>query len=363
MNLFTGINGTGKSTLIQALLLTALQDSSHRMSEYEPGNLNLNGNYVELGSFSDVKNSSTLKTDPIEFNIIFAYPEGTPKLARLNYLLIEDSEDDRIAEIMFNEKCLDENGREGKNNEPFGYWNWTHLIGESIHYISANRIGPQDFYLRQSPPEDDNVGTRGEYTANILHLSKKRQQEVSPLLIAEQETPHTVLGQTEAWLRKIFNGGKIDIKNVETNILIMQMSSDDSSNLYKPLNIGFGYSYALPIIVSGLIAKKDGILIVENPEAHLHPNAQSQLAKFLATVSKSGVQVIVESHSDHILNGLRVAVLDKIITAADLNILYFQRDATKQVVKIPVTETGAIYDWPPGFFDQTNKDFERLFGV
>jgi len=105
------------------------------------------------------------------------------------------------------------------------------------------------------------------------------------------------------------------------------------------------------------------MLIVENPEAHLHPYAQSQIAKFLAQVSKNGVQVFVESHSDHILNGLRVAVLDKIITADDLNILYFQRNADLDIVKIPIESNGAVTHWPPGFFDQTDKILDGIIRV
>ena len=172
-----------------------------------------------------------------------------------------------------------------------------------------------------------------------------------------------MLGQTEAWLEKIFDGGKIEIKNVDANIVVMQMNSERTSTVYKPLNVGFGYSYALPIIVSGLIAAKGEMLIVENPEAHLHPYAQAQIAGFLAQVSKNGVQVVIESHSDHILNGLRVAVHKQILDANDLNVLYFQRDERQPVVNIPVEKDGAINDWPPGFFDQLDKDFEVLFGV
>jgi predicted ATPase len=127
--------------------------------------------------------------------------------------------------------------------------------------------------------------------------------------------------------------------------------------------VGFGYSYILPIVVSGLIAKEGEILIVENPEAHLHPKAQSRLAKFLAKVSSCGVQVFIESHSDHILNALRIAVLDDIITHEDLSILYFQQNPEQPVVQIPVQPNGGIEEWPEGFFDQMDKDFARLFGM
>ena len=149
---------------------------------------------------------------------------------------------------------------------------------------------------------------------------------------------------------------------------MLKLNADDSpGTTYRPSNVGFGYSYALPIIVSGLIAKPGEILIVENPEAHLHPYAQAQMAKFLARVSASGVQVFIESHSETILNGLRIAVLDGVVTADDLNILYFSKSKGKdvEVENIPVQndEYASIEHWPEGFFDQNDKDLQRLFGI
>ena len=74
--------------------------------------------------------------------------------------------------------------------------------------------------------------------------------------------------------------------------------------------MGFGVTYSLPIILSGLIAKEKGLLIVENPEAHLHPAGQSRMGVFLAWLAGKGVQVLVETHSDHIINGIRRAIAE-----------------------------------------------------
>lgn len=345
INLLTGINGRGKSTLLQALLLMR---QSFDYGKTAAGKLIFNGSLVELGSFIDVKNSSLSTNEFIEF--VFSF-EPHIDSSELHYFFKENEEDDMVANIVKIEK-IEPKSRTIDNAE-----------FKKIHYVSANRIGPQDFYPRQSTFEFPTVGTRGEYTANILAISKKKQQIVRESIAIESGVSKTVLDQTEAWLKDIFDGGKIDIKPVDANIVILQLNSEDTTAMYKPLNIGFGFSYALPIIVSGLIAQEGEILIVENPEAHLHPYAQSQIAKFLARVSCGGVQVFVESHSDHILNGLRIAVFDKTITAEDLSILYFRRDEARPVIKIPVKENGSINDWPPGFFDQTDKDFEQLFGV
>ena len=146
-------------------------------------------------------------------------------------------------------------------------------------------------------------------------------------------------------------------------MLTFNISPDGTFNYYKPTNVGFGYSYVLPIIVAGLIAQPGDLLIVENPEAHLHPHAQSIIAKFLTLVSLNDVQVIIESHSEHILNGLRIPVYDKIISSNDLNVLYFDRNYEQPYIKIKIEDDGGITNWPLDFFDQSTKDLNYLFGL
>ena len=229
-----------------------------------------------------------------------------------------------------------------------------------IHYISADRLGPQEFYLKSTINKFPNVGAKGEFTVNLLY--KKRDDLVNDKLCLGEDAK-TLATQTEEWLNEIFNGAKVEVPSSQSNILEILFNTSTSKDRFRPANVGFGYSYILPIVVSGLIAKEGEILIVENPEAHLHPKAQSRLAKFLAKVSSCGVQVFIESHSDHILNALRIAVLDDIITHEDLSILYFQQNPEQPVVQIRVQPNGGIEEWPEGFFDQMDKDFARLFGM
>ncbi len=384
INLFTGINGRGKSTALQALLLMR-QSPEHSRTTSQ---IVFNGSCVKLGNFDDIRNSEVSRSEAIE--LMFRFQEDVDYV-NLHYFFKANDEDDMVADI---EKLIGNgniSNREftfsiAKYNDSYTLHDnghtceqvWYNLLSDkettslsftakiadftNIHYISADRIGPQDYYAKQSFTEFPNVGRRGEYTANVL--SKKKDDVVNKQLCLDTGETFTVLDQTTAWLSEIFDGGKINIKPLEANIVLMELSSEDSLSLYKPVNVGFGYSYALPIIVSGLVAQSGEMLIVENPEAHLHPYAQSQITKFLAKVSTCGVQVFIESHSEHILNGLRIAVLDEIISTDDLNILYFDRDTNNLIIKtIPVHDDGSIEDWPSGFFDQTDKDFERLFGI
>ncbi len=428
LNLLTGINGRGKSTLLQSLFLMR-QSIEHNDSASQ---IVLNGSCVKLGSFTDIKNSSISKNESIKFIYFYEdehiFPEDNLKLnGYAEYDFKENSEDDMVTQIskitlsdkiIFNHKdILSENGfeaiyrkiensnilnnifefnelkRGGLINPPdekkgsctllnlLPFYESTYYFDSQrkysfpnlnvfsmhkslhfykIHYISAGRLGPQEYYHKSTLNKFPNVGAKGEFTVNLLY--KKRDYLINERLYLGQDAK-TLYTQTEEWLKEIFNGAKVEIPSSNSNILELLMNTSNSKDRFKATNIGFGYYCVLPIVVSGLIAQPGEILIVENPEAHLHPRAQSKLAQFLARVSSCGIQVFIESHSDHILNALRIAVLDKIVTPEDLSILYFQQNPEQPVVQISVQPDGGIEEWPEGFFDQMDKDFSRLFGM
>jgi predicted ATPase len=162
----------------------------------------------------------------------------------------------------------------------------------------------------------------------------------------------------------ILDGANIDIKGKEEkdiSILRFLLNSQQNKKFYKPTNVGFGYSYILPIIATGLITKKGDVFIVENPEAHLHPRAQSRLMEFFTRLSDNDVQVFIESHSEHILNGLRTNALNpnSRTTTKDVAIYYFDEDFKPK--KLEVDEKGKIASWPNGFFDQQEIDLAQIF--
>ena len=134
---------------------------------------------------------------------------------------------------------------------------------------------------------------------------------------------------------------------------------------FKAKNIGFGISYVLPIIVASLHAPEGSIVIIENPEAHIHPGAQAKLMELICKSAKNGVQFIIETHSDHIINGLLVATKNKIIYPQDSSIYYFDRNEKKhatEAIHLPVLEGGKIQRPPKGFFDQLDIDMNTLMG-
>lgn len=347
INLFTGINGKGKSTVLQTFLLFHQSKSL----TLDLNKLVLNGFYINLGTYEDLKNSFVSSKENIEIQINYY---DNQQLFPVNYLLKEFEEDEGIAGIerINSEKPIEE------------LIEIENKFLKKIHYVAADRIGPKKYYDKYTPGSFINVGSKGEYTTNVLYKKEKELVHNSLYLGNDQKT---LITQTEEWLKKIFGSAKIEIKGKEreSSVLNLLLNSSQNEKRYKPFNVGFGYTYILPIIVSGLIAKKGEILIVENPEAHLHPKAQSEIAKFLALVASCGVQVFIESHSEHILNGLRIAGLSHNykVSTDDINIFYFLQDGEndKHFEELKIEKDGKIKNWPLGFFDQQEEDLNEIF--
>lgn len=325
LNIFTGANGRGKSTALQALILM-----KQSLDGTEIKDIKYHSKYLELGSFDDIKSTDA----PINFSF-YDYE------SYLSYSFHSKDNGKKLKSSIL-EKTT--------NNDSFV------IDFNKIHYISAERLGPKVSYERHSEEDLNGVGKRGEFVASTLF--EKQQQLVHKSLVINDDKGETLLAQTGDWLNQIFKGCDISIKSTIETIIEVGFKGKFTTKFSKPTNIGFGFSNVLPIIVAGLIANEGDILIIDSPEAHLHPSAQSELAKFLAKISLIGVQVFVETHSEHILNGVRIAIksTDINILSHQLSILYFD----DQIKKIEIQEDGSINDWPKGFFDQAIIDEEYL---
>lgn len=356
LNLLTGINGRGKSSLLQTLLI--LSQSSWKNPDLKK--LFINDELIQLGNFDDIKNSETSRDKNIHFNIKldpiffkqakFEYKENETDalLADLHELTIIDSKNEEI-------KYFKTTKEQNDNVLTLS------AILQKIHFVSADRLGPVKYVDKTNLPEFIHVGTTGEHCINILHNSDKLPLVNDNLYLGQDAK--SVIQQTEEWLNYILEGAKIEIigKDKQSSVLSLLINSKKNSYSYKPNNVGFGYSYILPLVLTGLIAKPGEIIIVENPEAHLHPRAQSKITEFFAKVALCGVQVFIESHSEHILNGLRVSALNPNIKIShkDISITYFNESFAPMTLS--VDEKGKIENWPEGFFDQQEIDLANIF--
>ena len=118
-----------------------------------------------------------------------------------------------------------------------------------------------------------------------------------------------------------------------------------------------------------LTAEPGSLLLIENPEAHLHPAAQAKMGKLLALSAQYGVQIIVETHSDHLLNGIRLLVKgdkewDK-VDSDKIIVHYFNSELEDDFDKrykdtLKINPSGKLDGWPVGFFDEWEKNLRTL---
>ena len=117
-------------------------------------------------------------------------------------------------------------------------------------------------------------------------------------------------------------------------------TGDVATRPFRATNVGFGLSYILPVITA-MLTPPGTLCLVENPEAHLHPRGQTRIAELAVRAAMTGVQIIVETHSDHFLDGVRIAVRDGLIAPEQIAIHYFERaDNSVKVTSLRSTATG-----------------------
>jgi len=123
-----------------------------------------------------------------------------------------------------------------------------------------------------------------------------------------------LLSNVRAWMGELSPGISLEVQNypgIQKASVAYEYDTGPEkrfTSLLRPTNVGFGITYAFPIVVAVLSAKTGDTLLVENPEAHLHPGGQFKIGRMLALTAAGGVQVFVETHSEHVLNGARIAV-------------------------------------------------------
>jgi predicted ATPase len=361
LTLLTGVNAAGKSSAIQPLVLLHQTMIENTLSK----SLLLNGSLLRLGRFGDV-------VDEVHGRDSFGI-EVSAIGSSIRWVFSSDSKD--VLAVQVSERVVTVGGSQlpasGLIADSFFFPHSFQHIGLSeiefglrnLLYLSTERIGPRETYPAEVGLTDKvELGSRCELTPWFLHLNRERQ--VHPSLCLNATT--TLARQVEARLADFFPDAGLELKPVEgTNLVTMLIRTSLAGRFHRPQNVGFGLTNILPILAACLAASPGQPVIVENPEAHLHPAAQAKMGQFLAQVAATGVQVILESHSDHILNGIRRAVKERVLPPESVMIHYFQRQDREgapesQVISPIINEAGIIDHWPTGFFDQFDRDLEVL---
>lgn len=370
LTLLCGLNGMGKSSLMQVLLLLR---QSQRAGGLDRGRLVLGGEFVDLGTGQDILFEDAT-SDSIGFSLRHS---DAPETLTLSFEYIKDG--DRLAAMLVDpsiatrgastdhvlvhqklpeEDCLPFPQRSRR-------WDQLPPLGGRMMFVNAERIGPRKFHLHSEElARRGDIGTRGDFALNYLaSVQDFRLPKNDPRC---KGIPSRRLSSIlDYWLQDVSPGAHLKLETVaDADAIIAGFSFDRRNDIetrrYRSTNVGFGLSYIIPVLVA-LLEPKGSLCMIENPEAHLHPRGQTRLAELAVRASLAGVQVIIETHSDHFLDGIRIAVRDEIVDPSMVAIHYFQRTGIRAEVTSPTIDiSGRLSFWPEGFFDQHEENLARL---
>lgn len=398
ITLLLGANSSGKSSLIQSLLLI------RQTVKGDDPNLDLNlGNpdtsdSVTLGQFKDVlcrhgaaTESTASNQVGIEFrwsetgnaaeSAIFSarYRKGQSGSAELEFLRLgKDGQGFSVERrkpgiyrltlgnqikplgqsadfrpqrsFAFSASTLNKLGVQGEVIRPVGPALLNEL-GRIIYLGPVRRLAQRDYVWAGRTPA--HIGDDGAKAVDALIASGVACQQANRRSRA-LPTEAYLFEQTVHWLKEMNLAHGLSIRalgNSARHELLVE-TDGQASNLK---DVGVGVSQVLPVIVAALFAQPGHIVIVEEPESHLHPLAQSKLAELLAKVSKErNVQFIVETHSEHLFRRMQTLIAREEVSVADAAMYFVERDGKNaNLLPLEVDDLGRVKNWPKHFFGDT----------
>lgn len=355
LTVFCGQNGVGKSSIIQSLLLLRQTNLDNKALR---GRLNLRGRLCDIGQ----KKDALYISNQGEFfeKIVFKLSEKTTR-----YEWIFDASKNRnYLELL-----------DGSKN--YDYENLA-LFQNNFQYISAYRgsdyIKSIDYEVIEGKQISYNEG-KGDMTAHFLYEYGDSIIVIDELIHKEQSEFKFLKEQVSAWESEISQGVEVKAEKVTDDQYDIKYKFKVSSfempdHIFSSKNVGFGLSYTLPIIVAILSARPGALIIIENPEAHLHPKGIAKLTELICLGAQAGIQIILETHSDHIINGILVQCKkyengENGIDNSNVSIYQFERNEKEHctvATKIIIEDGVRIREAPEHFFDQIQNDLEQILG-
>jgi len=358
VTLLTGANGRGKSSFCQTLLALSQTWRRGLMDNLLP-----TGMWKDLGTFND---------------IVYAFDANKTIDIHIN----TDSERDNDFELVY---CQDqENGTLGKLLS-------AKVGGVSINDDAGSNENGEDDLETDSKVPDIRLASLRDFPSLIalermFYVAAERKAAPS-LQTLDETTPYyyvapdgsnvlnvlwknqekACVDKVQQMLDYVLEGGRIKLEQAGDQ-LVLRINSVNDGNYFQPVNVGYGYSYILSLLTSLALATEGSYIIVENPEAHLHPAAQAKVMNVLIEVAlERNIQLIVETHSDHVLNTTLRAVKENRLTVNDLQVLFFSNSnednghTAAHVRNLEINELGHIMNPPLNFFEQYSIDLRALY--
>jgi predicted ATPase len=360
LNIMLGMNGQGKSSFIQSLLLLR---QSERLSD---GILKLNGGdngLVNVGTSKDARYQYSKDNENLSFALQFKGSE--PYLIEFDYEIDAD---------VFKQKNISSNYIVQNKNEAL-------FSSKLFQYLNAQRIEPKAINTGSyaSVIEANDIGKYGQYTAHYIELRSNENVVFENILhkdskifdeFTKTETVNkTLINQINLWLSEISHGVNVKTTKVTSDLILLEyvfkQPNFGNTNRFKPENVGFGISYALHVVTALLKAKKGDLLIIENPESHIHPRGQAELGKLIALLAQNDVQIIIETHSDHIINGIRVGVKENPEIKDRTVLFYFEKVVTdneqySKITNIEIDSKGELSEYPKNLLEEWSNQLLKL---
>ena len=364
LTILCGSNGVGKSSVIHALLL--LRESYLNKSNFNY--IDLKSKSIAIGTAKDALYQYS-STDEVGFeiqtniyNLIYSFEVNSTDLTKT--LIYESKSSNHVS---------DKNTLETES-----------LFNKTCQFISAARIGPQAYYSKDDVVVDVHnqisvIEGRAEHFVHFLYTN--RNKDVLDTLVNSKSKADSsnkvndLFSQVTAWEREISEGINVIVQDIgqlgyELKYSFNTEKLEGKTEEFKASNVGFGLTYVMPVIVAILSAPTEALLLIENPEAHLHPNGQAKLTELICLAAQAGVQILIETHSDHIINGILVQCKKFEesgigISRDNVSLYHFDRDEVEPcsaAKKINIEENGCIRYTPRGFFDQFTIDRKFLMG-
>lgn len=357
LNILLGLNGQGKSSFIQTLLML------RQSIDLKRGRLNLNGGYenlVNIGTTKDARYQYSKKDENLAISLKFSQNEP--------YNMVFDYE---IESDVFDQ--MNKIDYELNLNEA--------LFSDSFQYLKADRKEPRSVHPKNfsAVVRRRNLGIYGEYTAHFIETYYDSNVEFENLIhpnsishdtiLDTQIVNKTLINQINLWLSEISPDINVRTTNISQDEIRLEYEfrqpNFGATNKFKPENVGFGISYVLPVITALLSAKPGQLLIIENPESHIHPKGQAKLGQLISLVAENDVQIIIETHSDHILNGIRVGVKQS-YSLKDRTVLFFfkkevlENEQYSKITDIYIDKNGTLSDYPEYLLDEWSNQLIKL---
>lgn len=310
LTVITGVNSAGKSAVIQSILSVLKRADA-------------NGGFL-LKRFD------------------FSFKSAVCRYNAYDDYRVELETDDGGCVLMVNAK-----------NESLESKNLTLGLEKNVYYLSANRKGYDTVELKA---DDYSVGVQGEYLFGTLYKEKDNPVKLD---FATSDGSNTLGSLVDFWLKEILEM-KFNVNTVEINSNIIVTYDADEVKGLNPNQLGTAVSYLSKVLIMCLNAKKGDLLMIENPEIHLHPKAQAKLGEFLTKIVNSGVQLMVETHSEHIINKIQYQIFSRNFDNEMLAI-YYKENARDKFEHVVIDANGRYsVDFPEGFFDASLDELMEI---